>query len=106
MVIRIPTTERMIFPANHSGDIVINMNEYLEVDEDLRKTDVPKIGNYEKDGVTNIVNVAEVTFAGTQKDMGIWLESAGEINYNELNNRGNRISTHREKDKTITLSIQ
>lgn len=100
---RIPTTDRVVFFANHAGDTVVNLAEYPEVDTSLQQEDKPKMGNYIENGVTTTVPAQEVMNQGLAIDYGLLLDSAGEVRYNELNDRGNRISTHRQKDKGVIL---
>lgn len=104
MVYRIPTSDRLIFPPKHAGDMVIELSEYPEVDDSVKKSDVPRMGTYEDgNGNTIVVNTTDVYNQGLQRDHAIWIESAGQVNFNELNERGNRISTHVEEDNSITI---
>lgn len=104
MIVRIPTTDRMIFVSDHVGDIVIDLSEYPEVDESQQYYDVPRIGNWtDANNGDGIISAQAVNNQGLQRDMGIWLDSAGEVSYNELNDRGNRISTTRQVKVEVTI---
>jgi hypothetical protein len=104
MIHRVPFSDRVIFLPEHCGDTVINLAEYDEVSEELQQEDIVKIGNYTGDiGGTGTIAGQEVNNQGLQKDMGIYLDSAGEVSYLELNDRGNVIANTRQRDKLVTI---
>ena len=99
---RIPGTDQIYWSNPHTGDRVINLKDYPELDPAVRNEDVVIIGRFtDYDGSGNR-GPTEVMTAGIQDDLaGDIIAKAEGAEHEEVTNRGNRASTHRQRPRLV-----
>ncbi|MCK5625137.1 hypothetical protein KAI04_04825 [Candidatus Pacearchaeota archaeon] len=103
VMVRVPGSDRFVFLPDHTGDVILDLSDYSELDDTLQNEDVVVIGDWEDYTGTGEANKGEVPLQGIEdidpSSPRGQLEG-GEI---ERTDRGNRTSTHRQRAKLITV---
>lgn len=100
---RIPGSDRIVYVSDHAGDTVVSLGDYPELDNSVKQESVVKIGTWADYTGSGVVQKSEVMMQGTQKDMDVFINSVGTVNIGEFDDRGQRVETHRSRDKSMVL---
>jgi len=101
---RVPGTPKVIFLPKHSGDHVINLKEFPDLCDSIKKEDVPIVGSWKDYEGSGTRGPQEVMFAGlANEEFGNLHAQIDDIDVEEVTNRGNRQSTHRTRNKLVYI---
>ena len=105
MMKRIPGTSRVVFVANHAGDVVWDMSNFPEVDNSIKQESIPMTGTWEDYTGSGTKPAQMVMMQGIANELEGDLVPRAEDDayFSELDERGKRVATHRSRNKLITL---
>jgi hypothetical protein len=105
-MIRIPGTDKIVFVPAHSGDYVVDMGNFPDVDASIRQEDKVVIGNWSDYSGSGTIGPTAVMTQGLQNENDFDLEAkeAG-VNIDEFTDRGNRSSTVRQRNKLVYIEV-
>lgn len=99
---QIPGTDQVYFSNPHTGDRVINLKNYPELSDSLKNEDVVIMGDFEDYSGSGVKPAQMVLMQGSSDELaGDLLAKAHKADFDEVTNRGNRASTHRQRPKLV-----
>jgi len=103
--IRVPGTDRIVFVANHIGDVVFDMKDFPEVDSSIANEDIKIIGSWEDYTGSKIINSGEVIYQGIQNISPETLKGQVEQSDIQRTDRGKKTATMRQRSKLIYINL-
>ena len=103
VAIRIPNTDRIIFLPDNVGDVVLNLENYPEIDDAIQNEDIPVIGDWEDYTGSGEAEKGEVPLQGSQDQKEGSVRSELEGDEVERTDRGNKQATTRERPRLVTV---
>lgn len=106
-VAKIPGTDKVIFLNPHTGDRVVNLSNYPDLGSSLKNEDVPVVGTWSDYSGSGGKGPQEVMYAGISNELSGDLHAkANDKQFDEVTNRGNRASTHRQRPKLVYMEVE
>lgn len=99
--IYIPGTDRIIFTNPHTGDLVIDLKNYPELDNAISQEDVHVVGDwtdYTGSGTIHNANLQGISDVDPTTTFGQLINT--EVN---ITDRGNKASTSRQRSKLVYI---
>ncbi len=101
---RIPGTNQIYFHNPHTGDIVINLKNYPELDNSIKNEDIVVIGPFTDYSGSGTKPTHEAMLQGLANELkGDLIAAAQGAQFDELTNRGNTASTHRQRPRLVHI---
>ena len=89
---------RTLFMANPKTGDFLHDCDIPAVDESLQKEDIVVLGTWDDFSGSGTRGPTEVMFAGVENDLDLSAKADG-ARFNEVNSRGKRKATHRQRSK-------
>lgn len=97
-------TDKVYFKNNHTGDRIINLGDYPDLDDTLKKEDVVVIGNWQDYSGSGTKGPQEVLLQGiSTEEKTPAQELVGDETVVEVTDRGNRSTTTRQRNKLVYI---
>jgi len=104
--IYIPGTDKIIFTNPHNGDLVVDLQNYPDIDATLRNEDIVRIGNWEDYAGTGEIGPQQAMLQGIQDIDPSSVEAQLWGTTVERTDRGKRQSTHRQRPRLVYIENQ
>lgn len=104
-VIRLPGTDRKIFVNDHIGDIVIDLGQFPEIDDSVKKEDVTVIGQWSDYTGSGGPRTSQAIYQGSQDRDPATNRAQVTGEDVEYTARGNRKSTQRQRNKLVYYKL-
>ena len=106
VAVRIPGTDRIVFLPEHSGDHVIDMGNFPDVDTSIRQEDVRVVGDWVDYAGSGTKYKGEVMMQGVNVPNPESLTAEIEQTEVEVTDRGNIASNHRQRNRLILIETK
>ena len=101
---RIPGTNQIYFHNPHTGDRVINLQNYPDLDDSLKNEDVVVVGPFTDYSGSGTKPTQEAMRQGLANELkGDLIAATQGADFDELTNRGATASTHRQRPRLVNI---
>ena len=101
---RIPGTDQIYFHNPHTGDRVINLQNYPALDSSIRNEDIVVVGPFTDYSGSGTKPTHEAMRQGLANELqGDLIAASTGAEFDAVTDRGNRASTHRQRSKLVYI---
>lgn len=101
---RIPGTDQIYFHNPHTGDLVINLKNYPNLDDSIKNEDIVVVGPFTDYNGSGTKPTQEAMRQGLANELkGDLIAAAQGAEFDALTDRGNIASTHRQRPRLVHI---